>query len=183
MRKLWILFVLSVVQPLAATADPGATHASDPPSAASAAGTASVVATTPDAVLDLTALRGQVVFLDFWASWCGPCKKSFPWLTEQQVRYQDKGFVVVAVNVDRDRRAAEHFLEDTPHRFRIVYDPEGKLAKEYDLKGMPSSFLFGRDGKRRFDHVGFRDADKAKLEEQIATLLAEKAETTEVTQP
>lgn len=125
------------------------------------------------AALDLDALHGKVVYLDFWASWCAPCVKSLPWLTRLQDRLGEKGLVVVGVNLDRDRKAADAFLKKHPASFRVVYDPEGELAKRWDIEVMPSSFVLDRDGKVRSDHQGFRDGDAARIETEIEALLAE----------
>jgi thiol-disulfide isomerase/thioredoxin len=115
----------------------------------------------------LDAYRGKVVYLDFWASWCGPCKQSFPWMNEMQAKYADKGLVVVAVNVDAMREDAVKFLKAVPARFKIAYDPKGQVAQQYAIKGMPSSFLIGRDGKVRSTHTGFNAHAHEQLERAL----------------
>ncbi|MBZ0269081.1 TlpA family protein disulfide reductase, partial [bacterium] len=127
------------------------------------------------AAFDLAALHGKVVYLDFWASWCAPCQKSFPWLNQLQEKYGEQGLVVVGVNVDKDRKKADAFLEKHPADFRIVYDPEGKLASHYDLQGMPSTFMIDRGGNERAAHVGFREKETETLEKTVRLLLAEAA--------
>lgn len=121
--------------------------------------------------LDLARYRGKVVILDFWASWCAPCRRSFPWLNEIQARYADDGLVVVGVNVDADRAAAERFLREVPAQFEIIYDPTGALAAQYELLGMPSSFIFGPRGELLSSHVGFKNAARAEREAEIVALL------------
>jgi len=81
--------------------------------------------------VQLDALRGQVVFVDFWASWCGPCKQSFPWLNEMQAKYGARGLRVLAVNVDRQRAHADRFLAQVPARFAVAFDPQGDVAQRY----------------------------------------------------
>jgi cytochrome c biogenesis protein CcmG/thiol:disulfide interchange protein DsbE len=105
--------------------------------------------------LDLSAYKGKVVYLDFWASWCTPCRLSFPFMAELQRTYGPKGLVVIAVDVDRNRAAADEFLRQMPAAFRIVYDPAGRIAGQYNFKDMPTTVLIGRDGKSRFVHEGF----------------------------
>jgi cytochrome c biogenesis protein CcmG, thiol:disulfide interchange protein DsbE len=112
----------------------------------------------------LDAYRGKVVYLDFWASWCGPCKQSFPFMNSLQSRYADKGLVIVAVNVDTAREDAQRFLKQVPADFKVAYDPKGDVAKEYAIKGMPSSFLIGRDGKVLSAHTGFNYASRDQLD-------------------
>jgi cytochrome c biogenesis protein CcmG, thiol:disulfide interchange protein DsbE len=112
----------------------------------------------------LDAYRGKVVYLDFWASWCGPCKQSFPFMNSLQSRYADKGLVIVAVNVDTAREDAQRFLTQVPADFKIAYDPKGEVAKEYAIKGMPSSFLIGRDGKVLSAHTGFNNGSRDQLD-------------------
>lgn len=127
---------------------------------------------------DSTAFRpeehlGSVVYLDFWASWCAPCKQSFPWMVKLHERFAEQGLEIIAVNLDRDEKRARAFLEQSPVPFSILYDPEGKMAGEYEIQAMPSSFLFGRDGTRRSMHLGFKESEVEELESEIASLLAE----------
>ncbi len=124
--------------------------------------------------LDLYAYRGKLVYLDFWASWCAPCRQSFPWLSEIQSRYGAQNIVIVAVNLDHDRAKAERFLSEIPARFPIFYDPSGTLATEYKVKAMPSSFLIDRDGRIRYEHHGFSPKEIDQYERQIVSLLEEK---------
>jgi thiol-disulfide isomerase/thioredoxin len=135
--------------------------------AAALCGPPSVAADT----LDLSQYRGKIVLVDFWASWCTPCRRSFPWLNEMQAKYADRGLVVVGVNVDRERADAEHFLRDTPAHFRIVYDPDGTLATDYEVPGMPTSFLFGSDGQLIDKHIGFQLSSRAQREASLQKLL------------
>lgn len=120
----------------------------------------------------LAELKGKVVYLDFWASWCEPCKKSFPWLHDIKQRYAEKGFEVVAVNLDKDRKLADEFLKVMDVNFLVAFDESGESASKYKLKGMPSSYLIGRDGKLYASHIGFIEKDKKKLEQAIKELLA-----------
>ena len=123
--------------------------------------------------VELSALTGKVVYLDFWASWCKPCVKSFPWMKEIKTRYQALDFEILAVNLDTDRKAADAFLDKIQVNFLIGFDPEGNTATSYQLRGMPSSFLIGRDGKIYATHIGFRDQDKKKIELAIKQLLSQ----------
>jgi thiol-disulfide isomerase/thioredoxin len=124
--------------------------------------------------LDLERLRGKVVVVDFWASWCEPCRHSFPWLNEMQAKYADRGLVIIGVNVDRDGAEAERFLRETPARFRIVYDPAGALATRYDVPGMPSSYVIGRNGDIVARHIGFRTALRQDREAELQNILEVK---------
>lgn len=123
--------------------------------------------------IDLHTLQGQVVYVDFWASWCGPCRKSFPWLNAMQTKYAGKGFKVIAINVDNDRKLAEGFLQENKAGFTVGYDPKGELATAFAVQGMPSSFLIDRHGVIRYSHVGFREKDVASMEEHIQALIKE----------
>lgn len=122
----------------------------------------------------LSALRGKVVYVDFWASWCGPCKQSFPWMNEMQAKYAAQGLVIVGINVDKKRADADGFLAGTPAKFTVAYDEKGGTPTAYQVKGMPSSYLVGRDGKVIGTHVGFRDDERAKLEAKLREALGLK---------
>lgn len=121
--------------------------------------------------LDLAGYRGKVVLVDFWASWCKPCRDSFPWLNVMQRKYGERGLVVIGVNVDRERADAQRFLKDVPAEFTLIYDPEGALASRYELMGMPASFVFGPDGKLVNTHLGFRNGARAEREAELQRLL------------
>ncbi len=120
---------------------------------------------------DLAKLQGKVVYLDFWASWCSPCRKSFPWMNKMMTTYKKQGFEVVAVNLDKERKLADEFLQKVDAHFTVAFDPAGDSAKAYKLRGMPSSYLIGRDGKLYASHIGFREKDKPKMEQAIIQLL------------
>ena len=140
--------------------------------APAATATSSAPMTTSGAVFDLEQLRGQVVYLDFWASWCGPCRQSFPWMNDLQKNLSRDGLVVVAVNVDHERADADRFLYAYAPAFQVVYDPQGSLAEHWHVKGMPTSVLIGRDGKPVLVHQGFHLADRAELEGAVRSALA-----------
>jgi thiol-disulfide isomerase/thioredoxin len=120
--------------------------------------------------LELAQYRGKVVLVDFWASWCEPCRHSFPWLNEMQAKYGDR-LVVIGVNVDRERADAERFLAQVPAHFNVIYDPAGKLASSYEVMGMPSSFVFDTSGTLVDQHIGFRKSLRGEREEQLRKLL------------
>lgn len=121
--------------------------------------------------LQLSDLKGQVIYVDFWASWCAPCRKSFPWLNELQAKYKDQGFTVIGVNVDVEKSMADEFLTQVPADFPIVYDPNSKIAKAYQVVGMPSSYIIGRDGEVKHMHAGFSTKKTAKYQKEIADLI------------
>lgn len=119
----------------------------------------------------LERLRGKLVYVDFWASWCAPCKRSFPWMAEMQRRYGERGFVVVAVNVDKQRTDAERFLKATPAGFTVVFDDSGRTPQAWEVKGMPSSYLVDPSGKVLLAESGFRDEKKDEVEARIRAAL------------
>ena len=122
----------------------------------------------------LNQYKGKVVYLDFWASWCVPCRRSFPWMNEIQTQYRDKGLVVLSVNLDADQTFATQFLNEVPANFAIFYDPKGAVAKAFKLRGMPSSYLIDRSGKRVSAHVGFNEKKKALYQAELEQLLAQQ---------
>jgi thiol-disulfide isomerase/thioredoxin len=121
--------------------------------------------------IKLSQYKGKTVYLDFWASWCGPCKQSFPWMNEMQSRYSGKGLQVVAINLDQKAADATAFLGSTPARFDVAFDPSGATPKQYAIKGMPTSVLIGPDGRVIQTHSGFKDEQRAELEAQIKQAL------------
>jgi len=135
-------------------------------------------ALAPDLVLpglkdtvSLAQFKGKVVYLDFWASWCGPCKQSFPFMNELQAKYGRQGLQIVAVNLDAKRADALSFLAEVPAQFTIALDAKGDSARHFDVKAMPSSLIVGRDGKVLTLHRGFRGDDRMALEQQIQAAL------------
>ena len=121
--------------------------------------------------VQLAAYKGKTVYLDFWASWCGPCKQSFPWMNDMQKKYGAKGLRVVGVNLDQKPEDAKAFLAATPAQFDIAFDSAGQAPKLYGVKGMPTSMLIGPDGKVLMVHQGFKAEGRDELEAQIKQAL------------
>lgn len=115
--------------------------------------------------------NAKLVYLDFWASWCVPCRHSFPWLNAMQEKYGDEGLVIVGINVDQARADADRFLDAYPARFTLVMDPDGELAEQWQLQGMPSAVLVDAQGNELHRHIGFRADREADYEALIKTLL------------
>ncbi|MFN0301956.1 MAG: TlpA family protein disulfide reductase [Burkholderiales bacterium] len=124
-----------------------------------------------DKTIKLADYKGKVVYIDFWASWCGPCRQSFPWMNEMQTKYGAQGFTVLAINVDQKRADAQKFLAESPSKFTIAYDDKGVTPKAYAVKTMPTSMLIGTDGVVKVIHRGFRADETQALEQQIRTAL------------
>ena len=125
------------------------------------------------AQLDMQQWNGRVVYLDFWASWCAPCRQSFPWMQKMQKAYESRGLTIVAINVDQNRADADRFLKRFRPDFPVRFDPSGSLAEGYNVTGMPTSVIFDRHGAVRFTQVGFFPVAEQKYEQQIRELLAE----------
>jgi thiol-disulfide isomerase/thioredoxin len=115
--------------------------------------------------------KGQYIYIDYWASWCGPCRQSFPWMNALQAKLGSKGLKVVAVNVDAKRADADKFLTHTPAQFTIAYDPQGESAKKLAIKTMPTSMLVSPEGRVLFVHSGFRTEETGQLEAKIAAAM------------
>ncbi|MDO6508018.1 TlpA disulfide reductase family protein [Colwellia sp. 4_MG-2023] len=118
--------------------------------------------------------KGKVIYIDFWASWCVPCRKSFPWMNTIQDKYKQQGFTVVSINLDANKALAEKFLIEMPASFPVIYDPKGKLAKHFNIQGMPSSMLIGRDGTIKSRHTGFFTNKIKQYQQEIEQFLTEK---------
>lgn len=119
----------------------------------------------------LAPVEGKVIWVDFWASWCVPCRRSFPWLNEIQSKYGPAGLQIIAVNLDKDRALADGFLAEVPAQFSLRFDPAGDLAKQFGVQAMPSSYLLDADGNVLERHLGFKTADTAEYERGIADAL------------
>ncbi len=122
-------------------------------------------------VVDLAKFRGKVVYLDFWASWCVPCRKSFPWMNLLQAKYKEKGFEVIAVSLDENPGDATAFLRKYPAAFTVAFDRRGKVAEAYNLKVMPTSYLIDRRGFIVKTFEGFTSSHKKEAETAIEELL------------
>ncbi|MDH5359874.1 MAG: TlpA family protein disulfide reductase [Gammaproteobacteria bacterium] len=119
----------------------------------------------------LSSYKGKVVYLDFWASWCKPCRKSFPVMRQLQRKYKKQGLRVITINLDKDKKELKRFLKEFRINFPVALDPQGKVARRYGVKAMPSSYLIDRQGRIRHVHLGFLQKDAKKTEDQIKKLL------------
>ena len=122
----------------------------------------------------LSDLKGKIVYVDFWASWCGPCKQSFPWMNEMQRKYGSKGLQIVAINVDAKRTDADKFLAQNSPAFALAFDSKGESPRRFGVKAMPTSALIGADGKVLYVHQGFRLEERAELEARLAAAVGAK---------
>ena len=123
--------------------------------------------------VSIDSLRGRVVFVDFWASWCEPCRKSFPWMKTLMQQYGSRGFTVLAVSLDKSRDDADAFIDRYGPNFPIAYDFTGKVAESYAVKAMPSSFLVNRAGQIVYSHPGFNPRETAAVESLIVGTCAQ----------
>ncbi|GAA4899284.1 TlpA disulfide reductase family protein [Ferrimonas pelagia] len=114
--------------------------------------------------------QDKVVYVDFWASWCGPCRHSFPFMNELQAEFADQGLAIVAINVDVDPADALPFLDKYPATFPVQYDPDGVIAAAFAVPGMPTSYLI-KDGEILVRHIGFRKSQSAALKAEIGQYL------------
>ena len=121
----------------------------------------------------LSDYQGKVLIVDFWASWCKPCGESLPWLSRLVATHGKEGLAVVAVNVDEDLAKGAKLMKGLDPAIVVVHDPEGQLATQYELQGMPSAFVYDRTGKLRASHVGFLPAEADAKQQEILQLLAE----------
>jgi len=124
--------------------------------------------------LRLKDLRGSVVYVDFWASWCGPCQEALPVLQRLQTQWSAQGFKVLTVNVDEHRKPALAMIEKLQLKLPVALDPQGIWAERYALPGMPTGYLIGRDGKVRQVLAGYTSKELPALEKQIALALGAK---------
>ena len=123
--------------------------------------------------VSLAQYRGQVVMINFWASWCGPCRQEMPLLESIYKKYNKMGFTLIGVNVEPDSNAANDWLKATPVSFPILYDRDSKVSKLYDVSGMPSTVIIDRTGKLRVLHRGYKPGDENEYLDSIRTLIRE----------
>ena len=123
--------------------------------------------------VSLAALRGQVVMINFWASWCGPCRQEFPALDAVYRKYKPMGFTLVGINVESEKADAERFLGQRPVTFPILFDPDNRVSGSYGVKAMPTTVLVDRQGRVRWQHMAYKPCDEAQYIEQIRAALRE----------
>ncbi len=123
--------------------------------------------------VNLAQYKGQVVMLNFWASWCGPCRQEMPLLESIYKKYNRMGFTLIGVNVEPDSNAANQWLKQTPVSFPILYDKDSKVSRMYDVAGMPSTVIIDRTGKVRVLHRGYKPGDENEYLDSIRTLVRE----------
>jgi thiol-disulfide isomerase/thioredoxin len=121
----------------------------------------------------LSEMRGDVVMINFWASWCGPCRQEMPLLEEMYKKYSDLGFVLLGVNVEEDSSKAGELLREIPVSFPILYDNTNKVTKLYKVVAMPSTVMVDRDGNMRYLHRGYLPGYEAEYVKQIKELIKE----------
>lgn len=124
-------------------------------------------------MVSLDKLKGQVVMLNFWASWCGPCRQEMPLLDQMHKRYSSLGFTLLGVNVEANTQDAEKWLTQTPVTFPVLFDKENKVSKLYDVNAMPSTVFIDRKGNVRYLHRGYKNGDESEYLNQIRALLKE----------
>ena len=116
---------------------------------------------------------GNVVLINFWASWCGPCREELPYLEALQQEYADLGFTILAVNVDQDPSKADILLNDIPVSFPVLFDVNDEVSKLYQVKAMPTTVIVDRDGNQRLLHHGYKNGDEVKYKQAVKALLRE----------
>jgi len=123
--------------------------------------------------IKLSELRGQVVLLNFWASWCGPCRQEMPLLEKLQQRYSALGFTVLGVNVEEDSSKAKTLLKDIPVSFPILFDTQNTVSEQYKVSAMPSTVMIDRNGNMRYLHKGYKPGDEAQYKKWVKQLIKE----------
>ena len=117
--------------------------------------------------------RGEVLLINFWASWCGPCRQEMPILDRLHQRYEEAGFAVLGVNVEGKRKPAEKIAKKSKVTFPVLIDAGQKVSEAYDLEAMPTTVVVDRNGKVRYIHRGYKPGDEAKYIDVVKQLIAE----------
>ena len=123
--------------------------------------------------LKLSEMAGNVVLINFWASWCGPCREEMPLLNSLHNRYEPLGFTVLGVNVEEDVNGAKGFLKNFPVDFPVLLDSDNRVSKQYKVIAMPTTIVVDRDGNMRYLHQGYKSGDEAKYRQMVKTLVRE----------
>jgi peroxiredoxin len=149
----------------------------------SAAFAASGDASGPAPAFTLTALtgqqaalsqyKGQVVMVNFWATWCGPCQQEMPLLDQMYKKYKPAGFTLIGVNVDKDAPPVKELMARKPVSFPVLLDPANQVSKAYHVDEMPSSVIIDRKGEIRYIHRGYRPGDENEYQDRIRQLIRE----------
>jgi len=121
----------------------------------------------------LAELQGEVVLVNFWASWCGPCRKELPKLEEMHQKYKDLGVTILGINIDETRELSQKLLKDVEVNFPVLYDHDSEVAEPYNIQAMPSTFIIDKSGNFRYLHLGYQDGYELAYEEQIKKLMRE----------
>jgi peroxiredoxin len=123
--------------------------------------------------MQLSALKGQVVMINFWATWCGPCRQEMPLLEQLHAKYEPLGFTLLGVNVEPDSATATTWLKGMPVTFPILFDTSNAVAEQFGVMGMPSSVFVDREGRVRYVHRGYKPGDEAQYADMIRSLVKE----------
>ena len=123
--------------------------------------------------VSLAGLKGQVVMINFWATWCGPCRQEMPLFAQLQSKYEPLGFTLLAVNVEPDSAAAVNWLKGMPITFPVLFDTDSAVAGRFGVEGMPSTVFVDRQGQVRYVHRGYKPGDEAKYADMIRSLVKE----------
>jgi thiol-disulfide isomerase/thioredoxin len=126
---------------------------------------------------DMRQFRGKVLYVDFWASWCTSCAKSFPFMNALDKEFRDSGLQIVGINVDEDIDSAKAFLAKRPASFTLAADATGQCPRDFGVTAMPSSYLVDREGTIRHAFIGFRSGEAARIRTLVTQLLAEQSAT------
>jgi len=123
--------------------------------------------------LSLSELKGQVVMINFWATWCGPCRQEMPLLQQIQAKYEPLGFTLVGINVEPDSTEAQAWLTKVPVSFPILFDRQNTVAESFGVVGMPSTVFIDRSGNVRYVHRGYKPGDEARYADMVRSLVKE----------
>jgi peroxiredoxin len=123
--------------------------------------------------LRLSEFRGEVVMINFWASWCGPCRQEMPLLEELYSQYKPMGFTILGVNVEEDSTQAKQMLQDAPVNFPVLFDNQSAVSKLYNVVAMPSTVIVDRDGNVRYLHQGYKPGFEEAYQQQVRALIRE----------